>query len=216
MSLLSIQSLRKHFGERLIFEVDSLLLERGRSYLLTGSNGAGKTTLLRVLAGLESAEIGEVTFEGQRIEPTEICRRLAPRIIYLHQHPYLFNTSVAANIGYGLKVAGIRPHQQTRMVEEALAWAGVEHVAHVAPHRLSGGEKQRVALARARVLNPDILLLDEPTANLDEVARQQVTALIGRMCDDNHCVVIATHDPDLIQLPGAMRWRLHHAGLEIT
>jgi tungstate transport system ATP-binding protein len=216
MSLLSIQSLRKHFGERLIFEVDSLFLERGRSYLLTGSNGAGKTTLLRVLAGLESAEIGEVTFEGQRIEPTEICRRLASRIIYLHQHPYLFNTSVAANIGYGLKVAGIRPHQQKRMVEEALAWAGVEHVAHVAPHRLSGGEKQRVALARARVLNPDILLLDEPTANLDEVARQQVTALIGRMCDDNHCVVIATHDPDLIQLPGAMRWRLHHAGLEIT
>jgi tungstate transport system ATP-binding protein len=216
MSLLTIRSLRKHYAERLIFSVDGLVLERGRSYLLTGSNGAGKTTLLRVLAGLEAAEIGEVTFEGERIESTEICRRLAPRIIYLHQHPYLFNTSVAGNIGYGLKVAGIRHHQQKRMVEEALAWAGVEHVAHVAPHRLSGGEKQRVALARARVLNPDILLLDEPTANLDEVARQQVTALIDRMCDDNHCVVIATHDPDLIQLPGATRWRLHHAGLEIT
>ncbi len=94
-----------------------------------------------------------------------------------------------------------------------MTWAGVDHIAHVAPHRLSGGEKQRVALARAKVLNPDVLLLDEPTANLDEAARMQVNNLIRQMCDNNHCVVIATHDPELIALEKAIVWRLHHAKL---
>lgn len=216
MSLLQIHALQKHYGQRLILQVGELLLERGRSYLLTGSNGSGKTTLLRVLAGLEPAEIGSFRFEGKPVEPEQICKRLAPRIIYMHQHPYLFSTSVAANIAYGLKAAGVPHQQQKHLVEEALAWAGVEHVAHVAPHRLSGGEKQRVALARARVLNPDILLLDEPTANLDEAARHQVAGLIARICDNNHCVVIATHDPELMQSNGAVHWRLHQAGLEIS
>lgn len=216
MSLLHLRSLRKRFGERLIFDIDTLTLERGQHYLLTGSNGAGKTTLLRALAGLEAVEIGEVIVDGVQGSPAMLGHGVAPRIVYLHQHPYLFSTSVAANIAYGLKAAGVPHERQKGLTEEAMDWAGVAHVAHIAPHRLSGGEKQRVALARARVLNPDILLLDEPTANLDETAREQVSDLIARMCDNNHCVVVATHDPDLIQLSDAVRWRLQHGVLEIS
>jgi tungstate transport system ATP-binding protein len=211
--LLAVRGLKKHFDQRLILNIDRLALERGQSYLITGSNGAGKTTLLRVLAGLEPAEIDSLAYEGVSVDTGDMVRQLAPRVIYLHQQPYLFNTSVAANIMFGLKANGIPRHLHKTLLEEALAWAGVQHVAHVSPHKLSGGERQRVALARAKVLNPAILLLDEPTANLDEDARQQVNHLIRQMCDNNHCVVIATHDPELIALQSAVVLRLHHAML---
>jgi tungstate transport system ATP-binding protein len=86
-----------------------------------------------------------------------------------------------------------------------MAWAGVAHLADIPTHRLSGGEKQRVALARARVLKPQLLLLDEPTANLDDSAREQVVALIQQMRDENNCVVIATHDRAMSELHNATR-----------
>jgi tungstate transport system ATP-binding protein len=216
MSLIQVRGLRKTYNERLIVDIPELALERGYSYLLMGSNGSGKTTLLRVLAGLEPAEIKQLSFEGVAIPMQDICKHLAPRVIYLHQHPYLFSTSVAANVAFGLKAAGIPYHKQAAVVDEAMTWAGVHHLAHIAPHKLSGGEKQRVALARARVLNPDVLLLDEPTANLDEEARGQVAGLIRRMCDNNHCVVIATHDPELMILKNAVNLRLQNANLQVS
>lgn len=216
MSLLQVRELRKSFGERLLFNISQLVLERGNSYLLTGSNGSGKTTLLRILAGLEPAEMAQLTFEGRTVAPGEICAQLAPRVVYLHQHPYLFSTSVAANIAYGLKANGTGYRKQEEAVHEAMDWAGLHHLANIAPHRLSGGEKQRVALARARALNPDILLLDEPTANLDEVARKQVAALIKKVCDNNHCVVIATHDSELMTLENAVSLKLRDTSLQIS
>lgn len=212
-TILKLENLKKHFDRRLILDIDELALERGRSYLITGSNGAGKTTLLRILAGLESADIQNFSFEGKQLLAGEIIQHLAPRVIYMHQHPYLFNTSVAANITFGLKANHVPHHLHKQLLDDALTWSGVEAVANTSPQKLSGGEKQRVALARARVLSPEILLLDEPTANLDEHARQQVNDLIRQMCDNNHCVVIATHDPELIALENAIHWRLHHAKL---
>jgi tungstate transport system ATP-binding protein len=216
MSLLRVRSLRKSFGARLIIELDELQLERGRSYVLTGRNGAGKSTLLRILAGLEAAEIASVHFEGLPIPVDAICAIVAPRIMYLHQHPYLFSTSVAANVGFGLK-ANAMPHaRKIQLVNEAMDWADVHHLAKVPPHKLSGGEKQRVALARARVMNPDVLLLDEPTANLDEEARRQVAGLIKQMCDNNHCIVMATHDPELIAIENSTILRLENKSLNIS
>ncbi len=214
--LYQISGLRKSFAQRLLFDIDQISLQRGKSYLLTGSNGAGKTTLLRVLAGLESADMSGVAFNGVSYPPTEIAKNLAPRIIYLHQQPYLFNTSVEANIAYGLGNIGVSSDVGKQLVRAAMEWAAVTHVAHVTPHQLSGGEQQRVALARAKVLNPDVLLLDEPTANLDEAARMQVNGLIRQMCDNNHCVVIATHDPELMMLEHGIEWRLHHGALTVA
>jgi tungstate transport system ATP-binding protein len=89
-------------------------------------------------------------------------------------------------------------------------------LADVPPHRLSGGEKQRVALARARVLKPELLLLDEPTSNLDDAARAQVADLIRQMRDANNCVLIATHDKDLLSLEGVIRLTLAGGRLSIA
>lgn len=216
MSLLTLNGLRKAFDDRQILDVPSLSLDRGQSYFLIGDNGAGKTTLLRIMAGLEPAQLLDFSFDGKSIPSNEICRHLAPHVIYLHQHPYLFNTSVAANIAYGLHAAHMPRHQQKALVDEAMAWADVHHLAKIPPYKLSGGEKQRVALARARILNPEVLLLDEPTANLDKTARGQVTELISQMCDNNRCVVIATHDPELIMLENATRMRLENGSLKIS
>lgn len=216
MSLMQINGLKKSFGERLIIDLAELILERGHSYLLTGNNGSGKTTLLRILAGLEPAQIESLSFDGVSITPNEICAELAPRVVYLHQHPYLFSSSVAANVAYGLKAARVSHNKRDALVDEAMTWAGIHRLAHIPPHKLSGGEKQRVALARARVMNPDVLLLDEPTANLDEAARGQVVELIKQICDNNHCVVIATHDPELMALENSVNLRLANAALQIS
>src|SRR5450631_3378323 len=95
--------------------------------------------------------------------------------------------------------AGCRRPNASR-AREALEWAGLTDRRDVPPHKLSDGEKQRVALARARVLDPTHLLLDEPTANLDGDARRQVLELVTALCIDNHTVVVASHDPEIIRL----------------
>jgi tungstate transport system ATP-binding protein len=204
--LLSVQGLRKAYGDRPLLEIKRMELQRGTSYLLMGDNGVGKTTLLRILAGLERAQAGIFSFDGVRYDEAAARACLAPRMIYVHQHSCLFNTSVADNIGYGL--TSIPKSERMERVRAGMVWANVEHLAKVPPHRLSGGEKQRVALARARVLRPELLLLDEPTANLDDAAREQVAELIRQMRDANNCVLIATHDHDLIKLENVVHWRL--------
>jgi tungstate transport system ATP-binding protein len=213
MNLLNVQGLRKSFGERLLFDIPQLTLDRGESYIVTGSNGAGKTTLLRILAGLEQADMSSYVFDGRKLGPPEIVT-LAPTIIYMHQHPYLFHSSVAANIAYGLKGQGLSKAEIVRRIEAEMAWAGLEAVAKVPPSRLSGGEKQRVALARARVLKPRLLLLDEPTANLDLSARRQVVELIAHMGDEDNCVLVATHDRELIDQSWSARYTLANSELQ--
>jgi tungstate transport system ATP-binding protein len=137
-------------------------------------------------------------------------------IVYVHQHPYLFHTTVAHNIGYGLAARGVDSAERRRLVEEAVAWAGVGHLKSVPPQRLSGGEKQRVALARAKVLEPRLFLLDEPTANLDGEARAQAIALIRQLVQDNNSLLIACHDRELIELPGMRRFHLENGRLAMA
>ncbi|WP_413673718.1 ATP-binding cassette domain-containing protein [Massilia cellulosiltytica] len=214
-ALLGVRGLRKRHGDRLLFDIDRLEIATHSAYVLTGMNGAGKSTLLRVLGGLERAEIDSLRFGGEdvlRVHPYP--RALRRAIVYVHQHPILFSTSVADNIGYGLVVRGEKPETVRPIVEEAMAWAGVAHLRDTDPTRLSGGEKQRVALARAKVLEPRLLLLDEPTANLDGAAREQVIALIPTMIEAGSSVIIACHDRDLINLPGVQRLKLRDGRLE--
>lgn len=206
--IFSLQQLRKSHGERLLLNIAKLELKRGSTYLLLGENGVGKTTLLRIIAGLEASDAGQFQFDGASFNSASERAALAPRLIYVHQHSYLFHTSVAENIGYGLKLRGVGKREREAMIAGELEWAGIAHLREVPPNKLSGGEKQRVAMARARVLKPELLLLDEPTANLDDVAREQVVELIAHMRDANNCVVIATHDRELSKMQGAVRLRL--------
>ena len=214
-ALLGVRGLRKRHGERLLFDIERIEIATHSAYVLTGINGAGKSTLLRVLGGLERAEIDSLRFDTEdvlRVHPYP--RALREAIVFVHQHPILFSTSVAHNIGYGLQMRKLPQDEIARAVEAAMAWAGVTHLQGTDPTKLSGGEKQRVALARARVLQPKLLLLDEPTSNLDGAAREQVIALIPTLVEAGSSVVIACHDRDLIGLPGIHRMKLRDGHLE--
>jgi tungstate transport system ATP-binding protein len=213
-ALLAVQGLRKRHGERTLFDIDTLAIDAASAYVLTGVNGAGKSTLLRVLAGLETAECAGTQFEGHPVRLHPYPAALREAIVYVHQHPILFSTTVAANVGYGLAARGVPRARADAMVEEAMDWAGVTHVRGTDPSKLSGGEKQRVALARAKVLQPKLLLLDEPSANLDGAAREQVIALIPTLLEAGSSVVIACHDRDLIGLPGVRRLKLRDGRIE--
>ncbi len=214
-ALLGVKGLRKRYGERLLFDIGCMEVATHSAYVLTGINGAGKSTLLRVLGGLERAEVDSMRFEGQEVNPHPYPKAMREAIVYVHQHPVMFSTSVAHNIGYGLQVRGLPKAQAAGKVEEAMAWAGVGHLRDADPARLSGGERQRVALARARVLSPKLLLLDEPTANLDGQAREQVIELIPTVVEAGGSVIIACHDRDLIGLPGVHRLKLRDGKLEV-
>ncbi len=171
--LLELRSLRKCFGERRLLDIDRLAIEQGGAYVLVGANGCGKTTLMRIIAGLEPAQRGSMRFGAEEFGVAQYPEPLRHRIVYVHQHPYLFRTSLRHNLEYGLKCRALAPAERARRVEEALEWAGLRDRAATPPARLSGGEKQRAALARARALAPELLLLDEPTSNLDREGRAQ-------------------------------------------
>lgn len=206
--VLSVSRLRKEYDGQPLFDIETLALEAGEVYVLTGENGAGKSTLLRILAGLEAGLIDRYRYCGQEVDSAHYPTWLRRAVVYIHQHPYLFNTSVAANIVYGLKAQGTTRLAREARLAEALDWAKLDEVLHVPPHRLSGGETQRVALARAWVLRPRVYLLDEPTANLDADSRGHVLALIDRLRGEACSVVIACHDREVIELPHVHRLHL--------
>lgn len=212
--LLSLSGLKKQYGARTLLDIDTLTINAAHAYVLTGINGAGKSTLLRILCGLETATVGLARFHGQTIRLSPYPRVLRDAVAYVHQHPVLFNSSVADNIAYGLRARGLPQAEVARRVEEAMEWAGVTPLRRQSAIMLSGGETQRVALARARILAPKLLLLDEPTANLDGAAREQVIALIPTLIAAGCSVVMVCHDRDLIALPDVQRLKLRDGRLE--
>lgn len=213
-ALLTLERLRKSHGARQLLDIGQLVLDANAAYVLTGVNGAGKSTLLRVLAGLEAAETLGVAWQGAAVALAPYPKALRAAVAYVHQHPVMFSTSVAQNIGYGLVARGTVRAEVARRVDAAMVWAGVDHLRDSDPVSLSGGEKQRVALARARVMDAKLLLLDEPTANLDGAAREQVIALIPKLIGAGSTVVMACHDRDLIGLAGVQRLKLRDGELE--
>src|SRR4051812_16412316 len=122
--LLTVEGVVKRFGERGLLNGAGLQLESGNGYVLTGGNGTGKTTFLRILAGLEAAESGRLTFRSQSAGFNAYPENFRREILYVHQQPYLFRTGLVENIEYGLARRGVASDQRRAKAVAALAWAG--------------------------------------------------------------------------------------------
>lgn len=192
--LLTVEGLRRRYGGRLVVDVDALALHPGEVLAVLGPNGAGKSTLFRLLLLLERANEGRVVFDGREVRPGDrVARR---RMAGVFQRPCLFDGTVERNVAFGLAARGVPRHERAARVAEALEWLGIGAYARSPVHALSGGEAQRVALARALALRPDVLLLDEPTANLDvSVRRRFRDELAPLVRARTRAALLITHDP---------------------
>ena len=155
---------------------------------MLGPNGAGKTSVLKLCLGLEKPTQGSLQWGG--LAQAEARRRQA----MVFQKAVLLRRSVEANIDHALKVRGLGSVARKARVSESLRWAGLYEMAKHPARKLSGGEQQILSIARAWALDPEVLLLDEPTANLDPGATRRVEALIRSVTEAGRKVIMATHD----------------------
>ncbi|MBA2408662.1 MAG: ATP-binding cassette domain-containing protein [Gammaproteobacteria bacterium] len=174
-------------GHRLLDEI-SFTLRAGANTMLLGPNGAGKSLLLRLCHGLLEPERGSVSWGG------EGAKHAHRWVSMVFQKPVLLRRSAAANIDYALAVKGVPRVARKVRVNTALADAGLEHLARRPARVLSGGEQQRLAIARAWASQPRVLLLDEPTSNLDPAATRAIETLIQSIRRAGARIIMSTHD----------------------
>lgn len=194
---ITFSKLTKSLQQRRLFQDLHLAIQPGECTVLSGDNGEGKTTLLRILAGLLVPDAGQCRYNGSNYSWKQSRDWLLHNVVYLHQEPYLFDSSVLDNITYGLRRRGIANLQARAIALTALHNIGLTHVQQRNARQLSGGEKQRVALLRAWVLSPRLLLLDEPVTSMDEGSRHRTLFLIRRLLQDGVSLLITTHEPRL-------------------
>ncbi|MDZ4861875.1 MAG: cell division ATP-binding protein FtsE [Gemmatimonadota bacterium] len=180
----------------------SLHVAKGEFVFLTGHSGAGKSTILKLMQGALQPTSGQVRISGFNIAelgPAEIPRLRRRLGIVFQDFRLLDDRTAEENIAFALEVTGARADSIPARVMRVLTQVGLAAKAHAYPQELSGGEQQRVALARALVNDPAIVLADEPTGNLDERATRGVFQLIREINASGTCVVMATHDLDLVK-----------------
>ncbi len=190
--VIRIKGLTMAFGQKEVLKDINLQILPGEIFALVGPSGAGKTTLLRILDFFEHPKKGNLEFNGMETSGIVNIRR---RMSLLFQTPAIFNRSVFENVAYGLKVRGVDKNIIEKKVSEALSIVGLSGLENQKAPTLSGGEAQRMAFARAIVYDPEILLLDEPTANLDPANVMKIEDIIRWLREEkNTTILLATHN----------------------
>lgn len=194
--MLRIVNLGYRYGEHEVLRNINLEVEKGEVFALIGPTGAGKTTLLRLIDLLEVPTSGRIYFDG--VDVTRAGRRrleLQRRMAFVLQKPVVFNMSVYDNIACGLKWRGKSRGEIREKVASLLGLVGLSALSDKNANTLSGGEAQRVAIARAVAIEPEVLLLDEPTANLDPISTLKMEELIQNIFRQyKTTIIMATHD----------------------
>jgi cell division transport system ATP-binding protein len=215
--VIETQSLAKTYGRGMYALRDlNLTIEKGEFAFLTGPSGAGKSTLLRLLLLEERPSEGDVIVAGRNLskltrDEVQAYRRT---VGFVFQDFKLIATkSVFENVSFALRVLGQPIEQQRRRTYQVLKWVGLQHRLNALPEELSGGEQQRVAIARALVNEPQIVLADEPTGNLDPDLSLEIMNLFRDINASGTTVLVATHDRELIKWVGRRVIQLEHGRL---
>ena len=194
-AILQIDAVEKHFGSVPAVKGVSLAIGAGEFFALLGPSGSGKTTLLRMICGLETPDRGRIAIGGNDVTPLPPYLR---RIGMVFQDFLLFpHRTVAENITFPLKMQGVPAARQREQLDWILGFVHMEGLGERFPHQLSGGQKQRVALARGLVSRPELLLLDEPLANLDRELRKEMEVEVRRYQEElGIAFVYVTHNQE--------------------
>ena len=193
-SIYRLENVKKHYGNRRVLNIRTLEVYKGEILGLVGPSGSGKSTLLRLFNFLEFPSSGWITFVDQQFSPgSEIPLTLRRKVTTVFQRPMLLDRNVFDNVNYGLRLHGHRNGNER--VKNALNQVGMHDFAYQRARTLSGGEAQRVALARAMVLEPKVLLLDEPTANLDPYNVGLIENIVTSLNQQQHTtIILVTHN----------------------
>jgi len=205
-TMLEVCGLRLRRGPRLVLAGVSFSLTRGGLVALMGPSGSGKTTILRAIAALDPFDEGTITIEGVtltggRSPGAATLRALRRQTGMVFQFHHLFEHLTALeNVTLApIHAHGVHAAAADARARELLRTLGVEHRADALPRALSGGEAQRVAIARALAVNPPLLMMDEPTASLDAVRRNELGELLTRLSTENRTILVSTHDEDFVR-----------------
>lgn len=187
---LSIKNITKEYHNKCVLDIDNLHIQKGQIIGIVGANGAGKSTLVKIIGGMEKASEGKLIYQGQHD-----FNKIYKEVTLVFQHPYLLATSVYNNIAYPLKIRKFKSSEIKNRVNALMQEMGIKNLAKQRSNTLSGGERQKVALARALIFNPSLLLLDEPTANIDPNSMTIMENMIKKVNKSKGTtIIIVTHN----------------------
>ena len=198
--MIEVKNLRKSFGDVQVLKGVSLTIEKGDVISIIGPSGSGKTTLLRCMNFLESADSGEMVFDGQTFDMSRMHRKdvlnIRKKTAFVFQNYNLFfNKTALENVTEGLVIGrGMAKDKATEIGRRLLNRVGLAEREAYYPSELSGGQQQRVAIARALAVEPEIIYFDEPTSALDPELTQGILSLMRELADDGMTMLVVTHE----------------------
>lgn len=185
---ISLKNVTKKYDERTVLDILDLSIDCSGITAIIGPNGSGKTTMASIIAGLTGATSGEIFYDGKDKIPSK-------EITLVFQKPYLISSSVEMNINYPMKLRGWDPSDIRKRTDELLNELGLSELRTQKTWKLSGGESQKVALARALSFNPRLLILDEPTANVDPATTAEIERILKKTASENGTnIILVTHN----------------------
>ena len=202
MAILSLANISFSYGRTPVLKDLSYSFEKGKMYCIIGKSGAGKTTLLSLLSGLAKPSAGDIVYDGKSIAKIDKYTFRSKYIGVVFQSFNLITKYTALeNVILSMDVAGYKTKSKKQRALELLASVGLdEDEANRRVLKLSGGQQQRVAIARALSYDPDIILADEPTGNLDVDTQKEIMDIFRGLADQGKCVILVSHSPDVAQM----------------